>query len=153
MSELKDEWGRRLEEAENRARQPGRTDVIDYLNLRAANDEARLSGVEWLLASFVDVAGEANRRATTASINVARQENHRFESGNSSMVGTPLILTPGGALCRDRSWVAAAHLKTASCPGRARIRASATFSGNSQAKPGNRFCQGKRSRTRALDLS
>ncbi len=94
MSELEDEWARRLEEAESRARQSGRTDVIDYLNLRAANDEARLSGVEWLLASFVDLAGEANRRATT-SISVTRQENYRFENGNSSMVGTLLTLRSG----------------------------------------------------------
>lgn len=94
MSELKDEWEGRLAEAERRARATGRSDVMDYLNLRAANDEARAIGVEWLLTSFTNAAGVVNRRGT-AGLSVARQENHRFQSGNSTMVGTLLTLRAG----------------------------------------------------------
>ncbi|MEJ7617849.1 MAG: hypothetical protein WKF30_13020 [Pyrinomonadaceae bacterium] len=118
MSELEDEWEARLAEADRRARGAGRGDVVDYLNLRAANDAARALGVEWLLASFTNTAGEANRRSA-AGLSVARQDNHRFQSGNSTMVGTLLMLRaacaryqlgPGGrgrrktALCAVEVW-------------------------------------------------
>lgn len=93
MSELADEWEQRLATAKARAQQSGRGDVMDYLNLRAANDEARSAGVEWLLASFANTAGEMNRRAI--GISVARQEEHRFPSGNSAMVGPALTLRAG----------------------------------------------------------
>lgn len=95
VNELADEWEQRLAAAKQRAQQSGRSDVMDYLNLRAANDEARIAGVEWLLASFTNAAGEINRRVAGAGISVTRQEDHRFQSGNSTMVGASLTLRAG----------------------------------------------------------
>ena len=94
MSELEAEWARRLAEAEERARGAGRSDVADYLALRALNDVARSVGIEWLIAAFNAHAGEVNR-TTGASILVAHADAHRFRVGNSHMVGRRLTLTTG----------------------------------------------------------
>lgn len=93
MSELEAEWARRLAEAEQRARTTGRGDVADYLALRALNDMARNTGVEWLLATFAAHAGEANRAG--ASLELATTDDHRFRVGNSTMVGRRLMLRSG----------------------------------------------------------
>ena len=93
MSELEAEWARRLAEAEQRARATGRSDVADYLALRALNDMARNTGIEWLLATFTAQAGEANRAG--ASIGLANTDAHRFRVGASTMVGRRLTLTVG----------------------------------------------------------
>lgn len=94
MSELEAEWARRLAEAEAHARNVGRSDVADYLALRALNDVARNVGIEWLLATFNAHAGEANRTAGV-SVLVAHADAHRFRVGNSHMVGRRLTLTAG----------------------------------------------------------
>jgi hypothetical protein len=93
LSELEDEWARRLAEAEQRAHASGRGDVADYLALRALNDLARNAGVEWLLAAFTEHAGEANRAG--AGIRLANTDAHRFRVGASTMVGRRLTLTVG----------------------------------------------------------
>jgi hypothetical protein len=93
LSELEAEWARRLAEAEQSARTSGRTDVADYLALRALNDLARNTGIEWLLAAFTAQAGEANREG--AGIRFANTEAHRFRVGASTMVGQRLTLTAG----------------------------------------------------------
>jgi hypothetical protein len=95
LSELEAEWARRLAEAEAHARNVGRSDVADYLALRALNDVARNVGIEWLLATFNAHAGEANRTATNAGVAVAHADAHRFRVGNSHMVGRRLTLTAG----------------------------------------------------------
>ena len=94
LSELEAEWARRLQEAEARAHQSGRSDVADYLALRALNDVARGVGIEWLLAAFTAHASEANASAG-ARIEVTRADEHRFAVGNSTMVGRLLKLTSG----------------------------------------------------------
>ncbi|HYP01101.1 MAG TPA: hypothetical protein VER76_12995 [Pyrinomonadaceae bacterium] len=93
MSELEAEWARRLAEAEERAHASGRSDVADYLALRALNDVARNVGIEWLITAFTAHAGEANRAG--ASVELAHTEAHRFRVGNSTMVGRRLTLTAG----------------------------------------------------------
>ncbi|HZG52971.1 MAG TPA: hypothetical protein VEZ40_12615 [Pyrinomonadaceae bacterium] len=93
MSELEAEWARRLAEAEQSARARGRSDVADYLALRALNDMARNTGIEWLLAAFTTHAGECNRAG--AGIRLAHTEAHRFRVGASTMVGQRLTLTTG----------------------------------------------------------
>jgi hypothetical protein len=94
LSELEAEWARLLAEAEQRARASGRSDVADYLTLRASNDLARNVGIEWLLAAFTAQAGEANR-TSGASVALAHTDAHRFRVGNSHMVGRRLTLTAG----------------------------------------------------------
>lgn len=83
-----------MAEAERRARSEGRGDVVEYLNLRAANDEARAVGIAWLLQSFTTLAGELNRHGG-ASLSVEREDNHRFQAGRSTMVGPRLTFRTG----------------------------------------------------------
>jgi hypothetical protein len=93
MSELDEAWAAALSEAERKARLAGRGDVANYLALKNSNDLLRQAGVDWLVTEFTILAGEANRAG--ASIQIARQEGHRFPTGNSTMVGHLLTLTNG----------------------------------------------------------
>ena len=93
MSELDEAWAAALSEAARRARLAGRADVAEYLSLKNSNDLLRQAGVDWLVTEFTVLAGEANRAG--ASIQIARQEGHRFPAGTSTMVGHLLTLTNG----------------------------------------------------------
>ncbi len=93
MSELDEAWAAALFEAERQARLTGRKDIADYLTLRNSNDLLRKAGVDWLIAGFTSLAGDANRAG--ASIRIATQEGHRFRTGNSTMVGHQLTLMNG----------------------------------------------------------
>jgi len=93
MSELDEAWAVALAEAEQRARLAGRGDVAEYLALRNSNDLLRTAGIDWLMTSFVTLAGDANR--TGASIQVANSDGHRFRTGTSTMVGRLVSLTNG----------------------------------------------------------
>lgn len=93
MSELDEAWAMALAEAEQKARLTGRGEVADYLALRNSNDLLRKAGVDWLLTSFVNLAGEANRAG--ASIQVSNTEGHRFRLGTSTMVGRLIALSNG----------------------------------------------------------
>jgi hypothetical protein len=93
MSELDEAWAVALAEAEQRARIAGRGDVAEYLALRNSNDLLRTAGIDWLMTTFVTLAGDANR--TGASIQVANSDGHRFRAGTSTMVGRLVSLTNG----------------------------------------------------------
>src|ERR1044072_1494573 len=93
MSELDEAWAAALSEAERKARLAGRGDVAEYLSLKNSNDLLRKAGCDWLLAGFIVLAGDANRAG--ASIQIAKQEGHRFSTGTSTMVGHLLTLTNG----------------------------------------------------------
>src|SRR5678816_4908742 len=93
MSELDEAWAAALSEAERKARLAGRGEVAEYLSLKNSNDLLRKAGVDWLLAEFAVLAGEANRAG--ASIQIAKQDGHRFPTGTSTMVGHLLTLTNG----------------------------------------------------------
>lgn len=93
MSELDEAWAAALSEAEKRARLAGRGEVAEYLALKNSNDLLRTAGVEWLLTEFTVLAGEANRAG--ASIQISKQDGHRFPTGTSTMVGHLLTLTHG----------------------------------------------------------
>jgi hypothetical protein len=93
MSELDEAWAAALSEAEQRARLAGRKDVAEYLSLKNSNDLLRKAGVDWLLDNFTTVAGEANRAG--GSIQISKQEGHRFAVGTSTMVGRLLTLRSG----------------------------------------------------------
>jgi len=93
MGELDEAWAAALSEAERRARLAGRNDVAEYLLLKNSNDLLRKAGLDWLLAEFTVLAGEANRAG--ASIQISKQEDHRFKIGTSTMVGQLLTLTNG----------------------------------------------------------
>lgn len=93
MSELNEEWAQVLAEAEKRARSAGRGDLVEYLRLRASNDKARSTGIEWLFETFTLLAGEANRAG--AGVQILKKEGHRFEIGSATMVGELLTLKSG----------------------------------------------------------
>jgi hypothetical protein len=93
VSELDEAWAAALAEAEQRARLAGRADVAAYLSLRNSNDLLRKAGIEWLISSFTQLAGEANRAGS--SVQIASENAHRFKIGNSTMVGNLLTLSSG----------------------------------------------------------
>jgi hypothetical protein len=93
LSELDEAWSLALAEAEARARATGRKDISEYLALRNSNDLIRKTAGDWLLNMFTVVAGEANRAG--AGIQISREEPHRFQVGNASMVGRSLNLISG----------------------------------------------------------
>jgi len=98
-----EDYERRMHEARERARGGGRNEVLEYLDLKAANDAARTRAVEWLLESFIAAAGELNRAG--AGVAVARTDPHRFRVGNSTMVGARLVLRRGvRALTVEAGW-------------------------------------------------
>jgi hypothetical protein len=67
--------------------------VSEYLALRASNDLLRQTGVEWLMTTFTTLAGQANRAG--ASLQIERDDAHRFRCGNASMFGRLLTLRSG----------------------------------------------------------
>ncbi len=91
VSELDEAWAQALAEAQQRARAAGRTDLSEYLALRASNDLLRQTSIEWLLTTFTKLAGKANRAG--ASIQISQQDAHRFPVGNATMVGRLLTLS------------------------------------------------------------
>jgi hypothetical protein len=93
LSELDEAWAAALSEAEHRARLAGRDEVVEYLSLKNSNDLLRKAGVDWLIAGFTQLAGDANRAG--ASIQIAKNDGHRFPTGSSTMVGHLLTLSSG----------------------------------------------------------
>lgn len=103
MSELDEAWELALAEAQRRAAAGGRRDVAAYLRLRTSNDLLRQTGIEWLLNTFTILAGKANRLG--ASIQIAKEDAHRFPVGNATMVGPLLTLGFGvRALSVEAGW-------------------------------------------------
>ncbi|HEV2706670.1 MAG TPA: hypothetical protein VGV59_12155 [Pyrinomonadaceae bacterium] len=103
VDEFDAELEARLAEAHERARTRGRNDVADYILLRAANDQLRAESVARLLEDFTAAAGEANREG--AALTLERTDSHRFQVGNSTMVGTRLVLRAGvRALTIEAGW-------------------------------------------------
>ena len=93
LSELDEAWALALAEAEQRARLSGRADIAEYLALRNSNDLLRKTGIDWLLLTFTDLAGKANRDGS--SIQILNNDNHRFRVGSATMVGQLLTLKSG----------------------------------------------------------
>lgn len=103
MGGFDEDYEQKMREARERASGGGRNEVLDYLDLKAANDAARTRAVEWLLESFTAAAGELNRAG--AAVTLARTDAHRFRVGNSTMVGTRLVLRRGvRALTIEAGW-------------------------------------------------
>lgn len=103
MGGFDEDYEQRMREARERASGGGRGDVVEYLDLKAANDAARTRAVEWLLEAFTAAAGELNRAG--AGLTLARADAHRFRVGNSTMVGTRLVLRRGvRALTVEAGW-------------------------------------------------
>ena len=93
MSEIDEAWALALAEAERRARASGHGDIAEYLALRASNDLIRSTGIEWLVSTITLLAGEANRRG--ASVSIEKEDAHRFSVGSAIMVGPRVTFRSG----------------------------------------------------------
>jgi hypothetical protein len=93
MAELDEVWNQMLGDAAAKARIQGRHDVAEYLSLKAANDAIRATGVKWLFDTFLEIAGEANRR--NPSITIERIEPYNFSHHGANLVGSQLRLLLG----------------------------------------------------------
>lgn len=103
MTELDQIWSQMLADAGDRADEDGRRHVVEYLRLRATNDAIRSKGVAWLIDAFIEVATDAQR--STPTLSVERIEPHTFSHGNSTMVGTELVISHGvRCLSIDAGW-------------------------------------------------
>ena len=93
MTELDQIWSQMLDKAAAKARNSGNGEVTAYLTLKAANDTIRTVGVDWLMNSVIEIAGESNRRFS--SLAIEREEPYRFASGSSNLVGVVIRIRHG----------------------------------------------------------
>ncbi len=93
VSEFEESWQQVLSEAKRRAEQHGRGEVVDFLQLRAANDALRAAGIEWLITIFQRLADEAAHAGR--ALTIEREETHRFSVGAATMIGTVFRLRRG----------------------------------------------------------
>ncbi|MFN2577133.1 MAG: hypothetical protein ABR607_05530 [Pyrinomonadaceae bacterium] len=103
MTELDEAWEVALAQATQRAHGAGRADIARYLDLRRRNDLLRRAATDWLIDVVFSLAADANRAG--ASIQVERNEDHRFKRASATMVGTRLTLRRGvRALTVESGW-------------------------------------------------
>lgn len=93
MSELDQLWSQMLGDAMAAARDSGRRDVADYLDLKARNDALRRAGVGWLFEMLIAIAGEATRDFATITIN--REEPHNFPHRGANLSGSLMTFRLG----------------------------------------------------------
>lgn len=93
MNELDEIWSKMIEEATANARVSGRTEVADYLTLKASNDAIRTAAVKWLFDSLIELASHANRN--NSAVTIEREDPHSFSHRGSNMVGSLLRVRQG----------------------------------------------------------
>jgi hypothetical protein len=93
MTELDQVWSEMLGDAYQSAAASGRHALAEYLRLKATNNAIRSAGVKWLFDAFIEIAGRAVRH--NAGLTIEREEPHRFADGNSTMVGSRLLIRHG----------------------------------------------------------
>lgn len=86
MNELDEIWSKMLSLALENAKASGRHDVAEYLNLKAANDTIRQTGVNWLFDTLIEIAGDANR--SNHAISIERSDPHSFLHRGANLVGS-----------------------------------------------------------------
>ena len=90
IDELDESWVRMVAAAGERATLEGRSDVAEYLRLKASNDAIRATGVKWLIDAFIEVAF-----TTDSLFEIGRIDGHTFAYGASTMGGTRLDIRHG----------------------------------------------------------
>ena len=93
MNELDEVWSQKIQKARAEAATAGRSDVADYLALRAANDALRQTSIKWLFDSLHEIAAFSNRNGT--NITIETENPHRFAFKNSTLVGALARLRQG----------------------------------------------------------
>lgn len=96
MNELDEVWENMMNEAIARAKSSGRSDVADYLALKASNDAVRSASVKWLFDAAGEIATESNRR--NIGISFENEHPYRFAFGNANLVGS-LVRFRQGVRC------------------------------------------------------
>jgi len=91
MDELADVWSRMIASTLESAKAQGRTDIVEYLKLKHANDELRVAGVKWLFDSFRELAAQR----LFPEIKIENSSPHHFDYENARMVGAALRFTSG----------------------------------------------------------
>lgn len=86
MNELDEVWTQMIQEAILKARNSGRTDIAEYLALKAGNDMLRSTSCRWLFESFTELSDDANRQGI--HLHIENQNPHRFSVGHATMVGS-----------------------------------------------------------------
>ena len=88
MNELDEIWQQMIREAAVKATATGRSDVADYLTLKAGNDAIRAAGCRWLFDSFLELSEEVNKQGIR--LEIENENPHRFAMGQATMVGSLL---------------------------------------------------------------
>ncbi len=89
MDELDEFWSQKLDEAIANAHKSGRTDVAEYLTLKATNDAIRQTSVQWLFGALIEIASVNPR------IKIENEAAHRFDFAKANMVGSLIRLRQG----------------------------------------------------------
>jgi hypothetical protein len=85
VSEVSEIWAEILTGKADREGSPGRRLVADFIALKSTNDEIRGRAVDWLVASFTELAAHANRH--NIPVEIERSEPHNFAAYGANMVG------------------------------------------------------------------
>lgn len=93
MSEIEQLWAQKLSEAAAAARESGRHDIADYLDLKAQNDALRQAGVGVLFDTLIHIADEIAPRSSALTID--REEPHSFPYRGANISGTLLTFRLG----------------------------------------------------------
>lgn len=93
MNELDEVWTQMMQDAIHKARSSGRTDITEYLELKAGNDSVRAASCRWLFESFTELSDEVNRRGIR--LHIENQNPHRFSVGHATMVGSLIVFHHG----------------------------------------------------------
>lgn len=103
MSELDEIWERAIREAAVKSQAAGRSDVADYLTLKASNDQIRAAGCRWLFDSFLELSETVNKQGIR--LDIENENPHGFAAGSARMVGSLLCFRCGvRALTVEAGW-------------------------------------------------
>ena len=93
MNELDQFWSEKLSTAIGQARETGRSDLADYLELKAANDAIRQAGLDQFFGTMIEIATAPEH--ASKNITVERENPHNFQHRGANMVGSLLRLRYG----------------------------------------------------------
>jgi hypothetical protein len=93
MNELNDIWEQMLENAITKAEFSGKTDVAEYLKLKATNDAIRSQSATWLFETMLEIANMFILKGI--NIVIENENPHRFEMNKANLVGSLLRFRHG----------------------------------------------------------
>lgn len=88
MNELNDIWEQMLENAITKAEVSGKSDVAEYLKLKATNDAIRSHSSKWLFETTLEIAHLLMKKGI--NIKIEQENPHRFEMNKATVVGSLL---------------------------------------------------------------